>query len=339
MVIDRSLSKGLKTQFIKMWDVEVKSAFDAFGKIANKIDLSSRNNFQKFITAHHNCFKRIAVAYVVAGSKRNPFIGMVVVQPNRKNYSDWVEDSVGGLIDIISLTELGHHQDAKRSIFFISEHAIARVYQRSYDAKKGELFDPYIITREFSFIPLWANFWSLVLFYTQDHFIDNESESICPIIPAPNGIFLCKLTEFGSGAKIKLIEIRTYVQNEKLSESQKSLRSLLLEASKNLENSVFCLFPDYEFFGSQQEAIETEGALVKEIMAIKLRDRVRDIASEFVSDNFVAHKLGLAFDEVFRPVISHELFSHYDLILQKKGYAAFSDEVRRMGQLRKRYKV
>jgi hypothetical protein len=219
MSIDRSLAKGLKTQFIYSWDTEVKLAFDTFSKVAHKIDLSSRNNFSKYIRAHHEAFKRIAMSYVVAGSKRSPFIGMVVLQPDRRRFSDWIEYAVGGLIDVTSLTESGkQNQDIGRSTFFIAEHAIARVYQRSYDTKKDEVIDPFIIVREFCYIPLWASFWSLLIFHAQENLSVEEIESICPVIPAPNGIFLCKVTS-GSSRKSKFIEIRTYVQNEKLTES------------------------------------------------------------------------------------------------------------------------
>lgn len=335
MSINESLSKGLKSQFFNMWKDEIKSAFDAFGKIAPKIDLRSRNNYPKLISAHRECFKRVSMAYVVSGSNRKPFIGMISLQPEENKYLNRIETSITGVVDAINITDLDHYGKTGlgRTTFSISEHAIARVYQRAIDIQKKEVIDPYIIIKEFSYIPLWSSFWSYILSDGLDPFAEQEISPINLIIPAPNGIFLSKVSKHGPSSKYMLTEIRTYVQNNKLSESQKNLRELMISSQKNLENSVACLFPSYHLFQTDQNDIALEATLIRDLIKSKLRTNIKDIATEFISDDFMVYKFSSALNEYFKTTFSDQVINHLDLKLQKFNYSAFSDEVRRFKQI------
>jgi hypothetical protein len=335
MSINESLSKGLKSQFFNMWEDEIQSAFVAFGKIAPKIDLRSRNNYPKFISTHRECFKRVSMAYVVGGSKRKPFIGMVLLQPEKHKYLDRIETSITGSVHAINITELDSNEKtvSGRTTFSISDHAIARIYQRATDIQKKDVIDPYIIINEFSYIPLWSSFWCPVLSEGPDPFADQAISPVNLMIPAPNGIFLGKFSKHGPSSELMFFEIRTYVQNDQLSESQKNLRKFMISTQKNLANSVACLFPHSHLFQTNQAGIALESVLIRDCIKSKLRTKIIDIATEFISDNFMAYKFSSSLNEKFKTHFSDELINHFDLKLQEFDYAAFSNEARRLMQI------
>lgn len=337
MVIDESLSKGLKNQFVKMWGDEIKSAFEKLLKAALKIDLSSRNNFPKFIKFHREYFKRLSMAHCVSGSKRKPIIAMVVIHPQKKRYlvknkngpSD-VESGFIGVVDLTHLWELGKYpeDDVAPSTFFVSDHAVARAYQRSYESKAGEVVDPYVVIKEFSYIPIWAGFFSALLMDENYPFSETEDDPVCPIIPAPNGIFLCKLTKFGPSNVERLIEIRTYVSEAMLSESQKALREVMLNASKNLENSMLCFFPQYHLFRSEQAIIRVQYQLILKLILSKLRTKTSMIADEFTSDDYQAYKFNNFLNDCIKH-IDQVAFDQFNTILENSGYDGFIDHIER----------
>jgi hypothetical protein len=89
-------------------------------------------------------------------------------------------------------------------------------------------------------IPFWASFWTRLL-DELSMLSEKDKSDICPIIPSAHGLFFCKLTNIEDGSQF--IEVRTYVHESSLNDSQKQVRNMLLNASQNIENSIICLYP------------------------------------------------------------------------------------------------
>ena len=82
--------------------------------------------------------------------------------------------------------------------------------------------------------------------------------------------------------------------------------------------------------------MESEALLVRSLLKLKLRTRVKEISTGFVSDDYMAYKLSEALIGYFKINFSDQTIKHFDSILQKLNYAAFSDEFRRIKQISKR---
>lgn len=239
MLIDESLAQGLTKEFLEKLDDDFDKVNITFTKkIGNK--LSSRKGFDKFTTIHKETFKNFTLSHQVGGSKRQPYLGEIVLNTkNDRKYKEWNEATLYGLTTIRSLSLNNESQDSNPSLFLIGEHAISRVFQRSKIFKDTNKIDSYLIVPELCLIPFWTSFWVYLLSDLSRLPLEKKL-SINPVIPSPRGLFFCKLTNHGLAFAI---EVRTYVHESSLTDTQKQVRLALLNASKNLENSILCLFP------------------------------------------------------------------------------------------------
>lgn len=293
---------------------------------------SSRNGFNKLTLLHQEIFKKVALSSHVGGSKRQPYTGLVkVVTTNNRQYKNWSEVGIFGLTNVLPLSYRGLTKNPQLSPFFIGEHAISRVFQRSQMFKDLDKIDPNTILAEMRLIPFWASFW-ISLLDELSRVSDVKKSLICPLIPSPHGLFFCKLTDLEQG--IRFVEVRTFVHESSLTDSQKQVRTMLLNTSKNIEHSILTLFPYYD---DTPNLISTRYELVIVLSLIlgRMRSDTYKLCEMVISENNVCDVYEL--DQNIKHLIVTKSFSesrsnNCDEILNAYGYSYWISEMQKLFQ-------
>lgn len=243
MAIDHSLAKGLATSLIKNWQSKIEERYRTALKTLPKIDTSKRNNFDKFIRLHREAFKDTSIAFFYGGSKRNPLIANVTMLPNKgRRYGDWDENALGGMVELEWIKDFGRDDKFRPLGFFVGEHALARIYQRSFNQIEDGVIDPFKITERLRFVPLWTAFW-IKLIILVGEYIQDDICLIEPLIPSEDGLLLCKTSDIPINARLRMLEIRTYINKSHFDSKQDYAHQIMLEASQKLEESVLAIYP------------------------------------------------------------------------------------------------
>jgi len=287
--------------------------------------LTHKTGIEKIKKYHHDEFKKFALCYVVGGSKRKPFIGYVAInQVKNRKYNEWTEAAFLGEAVISNIYDGKHFAKSEFSPFAISQHALARVYQRSKIINEANKSDPYSIIPELAFIPLWAGYWR---FLHKDFHksYDEKYKEINLYIPSPNGLFLGQLKEFESS---KIYEVRTYIHVDQLTKSQTIARSILLNASAGLENSLLSLFPANPSF-VPEKVFYSELVCLLAILSNRLQKNIDSLAEMMAGDNddFKLYEIKkFLIDYLIKSFpVSDEYFSYLENLLLK-GYSNFNYE-------------
>jgi len=184
---------------------------------------------------------RCVLASYEGGSNSKPYLGFIGlgVDPERE-FNKWNEKCLNGTVAIANLEPFWF--DYRQALFNIGEHAISRIFERGKPIiYEGFNVDIPSILSEMEMIPMWSAYWAGTMatfknFYSESaHLVNNFSLPI----PSPNGLFLAELFEKNSAS----VEIRTFVNDERLSFEQGELRKVLLNAGNGLVNSPMTLYP------------------------------------------------------------------------------------------------
>lgn len=188
MIIDEALSKGLAKQFISTCNEGVAIAFKQWNSIHDK-DYKSRNGREKVIKLCDGFFKKNSLSSVLGGSKRQPYIGYVVICGlHDKDYSNWSESALSSIKFVHNLKDSSQGKIHDFSSFYIGVHAISRIFQRSNLVTNLDAINYDLILSEMSLIPIWSNFWEL-LFIDLKEIYQEDISLISPIVPSANGLF------------------------------------------------------------------------------------------------------------------------------------------------------
>jgi len=153
MFIDESIAKGLVKHLLAWLPDEIENAKGRFKKKVTKSMLLSRSGLKEVQKYHFDEFGKFSLCYLVGGSKRNPYIGFVAVNPlENKPYEGWVEEAIFGEVVICNLYNGTQHSEATFAKFAIGQHALARVYQRSKLINENNITNPYSIISELKFM-------------------------------------------------------------------------------------------------------------------------------------------------------------------------------------------
>ena len=258
---------------------------------------------------------------------------MVVVDFGSKRYLDWTENSLGGIIDVINLVESQDEPDQQvgGAMFFIGEHAVSRVYQRSINLEENKTLNPLVVISEFSLVPLWSIFWIFTL-WALEGLSEDKLDTICPLIPAPNGMFLCKLSNIGKSARLRTIEVRTFVQTDSLTDEQKEIREVMLHASEHIQNSTLCLYPQLHLLKADMDLIQVEISVVHDLMLYKIKSITDKLSREIIHGDLNAYELNRALQVCFKQRQNDQYLSFMDATLKEKGYDGFVDAIHKMDQ-------
>jgi hypothetical protein len=243
--MEENLAKGYTRQFIAWYKEDFEKCLKNIDELKSIYGNKDRKRFEKFSILHKEQYKNFSLNYLLGGSNRHPFIATTIYHFENERYNDWRENH---LLPSVFIIHFQKQQQINNSAYSISEHTIKRIYQRSKIFDNKEV-DHYLIIPEMSYIPVWAGFYSFLNMLT-----DSENIEIEPIIPAPNGLFLCDTKTFHN--KIKSVHVRTYVGDEELSETQLSLKKAMIESSQYLKNSLLGFLPCSIIFAKHQFFID-----------------------------------------------------------------------------------
>lgn len=241
MVITESLANGLKNRFISELSDEIDRRFNSLYKETRNIR-NSRNGWIKLAQKTKQNFDRCSIAFYQGGTKRKPYFGFygLVVDKNRP-YNNWSEKCVYGFPVISSYDP--RITEPSICLFNISEHSIARIFERgSVKVTNDTEIDVFSILPEFHMLPLWANYWARII---ADLVIGSENLDIRPVIPTKSGLFFAQINY----DQVPYIEIRTFVDDSRLSEQQKQVKEVFLKATKGVESSPLLFYPANQYFG------------------------------------------------------------------------------------------
>lgn len=319
MRIDESLANGLTKQLIEQMDKDFVSAKEIYYKKITVKMHSSRNGFDKVASIHQDTFKQFTLSQHVGGSKRHPYIGEIVLSTkNDRKYKEWDEGSVFGMTTILPLSPQDETKDSNPSLFIIGEHAISRIFQRSHIFDDADKIEPYLIIPELSLIPFWSCFWSQLLQEMSQFSFEHKSK-ITPVIPSPHGLFFCKVTNYNTAP---IIEVRTFVHESSLTDTQKQVRLMLLNTSKNIENSIMCLYP-YHLSAPNKDRSHFEYCIVLMLTLIRMKGETYQLCETLLPEKntFEVYKLDRIINELIEEChISEDERNSQNDELNKQGY-------------------
>ena len=234
--MDESLANGFKNQFFRDIEDDLNKAISRGLIVYKKSNQYSKlTNWEKFTKSLILAMKEMKITHCIGGSKRKPFLvtALLGVDQNRP-YNAWNEKCLLCYDNIFNFDPPFYKRF--ESTAYIGEHAVKRIYQRSFDAErylKKEITNLEIL-KELKYVPLWSNFWPQLFYYLNKRLY--KIQTLKPIIPTPNGLFLC---EYSTSNKYHL-DIRSFVNKSQLDERQTKLRNVLLKASKKHVESPVC---------------------------------------------------------------------------------------------------
>jgi len=243
--MEENLAKGYTRQFMTWYMEDLDKCTKNSDKLKSIYGNKDRKRFEKFAILHKEQFKNFSLNYLLGGSNRHPFIASTIYHFGNEKYNDWRENH---LLPKVFIMHFQKQEQFNSGTYSISEHTIKRIYQRS-NAFDNNKVDHYLIVPEMSYIPIWAGFYTLLNALTDSNNIEIE-----PIIPAPNGLFLCDTKFFHEN--IKSVHVRTFVGDKELSETQLSLKKAMIESSEDLKNSLLGFLPCSTQFAKHQFFID-----------------------------------------------------------------------------------
>jgi len=237
--MDSSLAKGLKNQLFRELSEEIDIVIQRWSKYCINAKLaSSRSKWGNFCNGMDAVLGPFLLAKYIGGSKRKPLLCMASFENENRQYNSWDENCISS-----KLNYLGHNPLWVESLpmgFSVSEHAIQRIFERSYTAESilNQDFQKVHFVRELLYAPLWSVFWTI---NAMTIFKRADANSIEIIIPSPNGLLLGEILK-----KFTLrCEIRTFVAQPQLSVQQLNLMQMMNGLSERYIDSIipFSLHP------------------------------------------------------------------------------------------------
>jgi len=326
MIIDESLARGLARQLISNWIERTEALFDQAIKLVKKSDVRSKKGNLKYLSEHKKLFKPLSFTYVESGSEKHPVNGYIIATAFKdRSYKEWTEKGVRGIIDFeFEDHNLGSHfqnqfDGLRYSAFYIGEHVITRIIQRSYTQESINQISPENLVEKFRFIPLWSAFWATLFSYSnvKNHFTEHEIESLSLPIPAEEGLFLCKLTTLGDDKVARVIDVRTYINLDKLNTDQKLLHKCLFQMSEHLDDSSMCFWP---YNCTINEEFRAESLLLFRILVLRLTKNLNQICDQLTSgSDFDSYKVSKVIQSITNSLdFSDELFLNFEKLINKK---------------------
>jgi len=230
--MDSSLAKGVKNQLFRELSDEVDVVIKDYLKYceASKFS-SSRIKWQKFCDGIGDVFGSFLLARYDGGSKRKPFLCLATFENENRQFNSWNENCISSMLIYFGQNPLWI--ETLSLGFSISEHAIQRVFERSYNEDlvlKKEL-KRVLFSYDLIYAPLWSAFWTMVAFKS---FESAQVTHIKIIIPGQHGLFLGDVHE----SKPLRCEIRTFVAKSQLGKRQLELMVMMTEISLKYSDSI-----------------------------------------------------------------------------------------------------
>lgn len=238
MKIDESLARGLCSRFFN----EVSDHFEnkLSRQKATRKFRQTRASWARFVSDIDISLNRLKLTSYEGGSSRQPYFAFCVLFADKhREVNHWHERAIQGLQFFF---DYSCNIESIPAPFSIGEHAIARMFERGrFNVRQDNDFDVLRILDGFEFVPLWAAFWSRLGVNLRGHGL--EVDQIEPIIPSRAGLFLGRLRLSSEISRFPVVEIRTFIDNELLSNVQSLVQREMLASSKMLARSPLAFFP------------------------------------------------------------------------------------------------
>jgi hypothetical protein len=293
-----SLAKGLTRRYFTEMERGAETANESFlNNLGSKTP--TRKNFNAIVTAALTAFVDYAVGIYEGGSARKPYIAFDLLTPlSDRLYNTWNEKCLSGSSSVINLAPFFCKSGG--SAYNIGEHALARLFFRAPPLVADGLIDIKSIKREMVFIPLWASFWGLLISRM------SLFGKCYPVLPAPGGMFFAHTSK-----TTKQVEIRTFVDDSKLSYDQLTVKKMMLDISGDLLSSPLGSFSIIEHF-----QIDDTGVL----MAYMCRKVAKHSASTLLMSNIFQHihdandraQLSQEFSNLISSIASDDLHEYHN---------------------------
>ena len=235
--MDPSLAKGIKNQLFRELSDEIDEMRRQWRKYIKDSKLgSSRTNWDKFCQGVGGPLGPFLLAKYHGGSKKHPLLCLATFEGGERQYNSWNENCISS-----NFFYAGHNPlwvDSMPVGFSISEHAIQRIFERSYTdgAPLRTDFRKINFTNELRHAPLWSFFW----FINGNERLKNTDISSFPIIiPSESGLLLGEVPNFNLRNNDSLrCEIRTFIAQPQLNPRQLELMQVMTEISEKYTDSV-----------------------------------------------------------------------------------------------------
>jgi len=326
MHLDEKISSGLAKQFLNWYEEE--------RYIALQTTRRTTANIKKYFDRYCLHSKNLYTNKFISTRGNHPFFSFIFFKSEK-----YKEDEYEERILIPYCEYWGFHktdedvQDFDLG-FFVTEHAIKRIYQRSELITIENARDNFLlIVNEMKYLSLWVNLW-LSYFHILEirmeslkiPFKNSTLEKVRPIIPSPRGLFLCDF-ELNSKTHVReltkysnSVRINSYIGDQDLKKNQRVFRDELLKISIPFKDSILCFennqndFP--EIFRDQ---IITE--------KLYLTYKTYSIIDSFITsldDSIMDFSITSMFDEYFNdkgikeisPILDKKITQNYDSFLR-----------------------
>jgi hypothetical protein len=226
MIVNETLASGLKNRFI----VEVEDQSKEFKRSIkdNEFQLKLKSSWDDFSRHLNRCASGGKLCdYEGGGNKRRYRTLSLIYSAKDRPLNSWNESCISGLDVFFTLNPV--NIETVYAPYAVGEHAIARMFMRLKGIGDDWSKNRSIILNQLEQIPLWSNFW-LKTFYRSLRL--KEHEKCFPVIPAPDGLFLCEFDLIHY-----FIEVRTFIGDSQLTEEQAAIKRMLLDIGVTFVNS------------------------------------------------------------------------------------------------------
>lgn len=242
--MDYVLARGLKNELLRELDRRVDNVISKFISSAKDTKAGRRRTYwNSFVSEIDGVFGNYLISKYTGGTKRKPYVAISSIEVNKeKRFNSWTEECVQSSQMLINYDPW--FCDVLPIGWSISDHTIQRIYQRAYRATEfsGETRNIYSVINELAYVPIWSGFWTR---YGFTLFQRTDLMKYYPVIPCHSGLFLCEMLR----GKIHQVEIRTFVSDMMLSDSQLELKKILIDLSEDYLNSSLPYCPAIDIWG------------------------------------------------------------------------------------------
>lgn len=336
--MDESLAKGFTKQFFDWHLDDYMTALDQEQSLMHRrLDDYERSGRKKGINVlikksfelRRSLLKNFTINNLISGSSSYPFLLDTTFRLIEIDFKGYKEKALIPLVTLLDLNDIKINNDLvtkpktffeEHAFYIISEHTIQRLFQRSDLVDEKTRFNPYLIIKEMKFVSIWSSFWLFLKMHLRKK---NNFGVFNPIIPSPNGMFLCEFENHENIKQGQRLHLNTYIGLHQMSDHQKRLREHLLAISENLENSVISFF----CFANLSPNLMNQSFLDQMIMlqrSIKFIDEI---------ENAITGNTPIGINEL---IVKHlekskkfnEMFSSLDQKLKNKSYSDFYNHMK-----------
>lgn len=331
--LDESIARGYAKQFLNHYFSERLKA-EEFFLDCKLTSLNIKKIYSKYIASTKN-FNLNSLLYEKG---KWPYFVCSFFEPHEYKDDDYKENIMQpGVFYLATNPEIDEELMFNNyQSFYVSEHAIKRVYQRSGIFITGEPKNYLYMLDELRPIAIWSTIW-LTLYNILDKILDSKKlpsnkspiHHLRPIIPTAHGIFLCDF-ELNSKTHLKKIDefkdfnmilrVNSYIGEREFLGKQGALKKRLYEISKPFINS----FSAFESIRSYLYPLEqrVQASIERLYLILKTYNFLSDFIEEYNSENNKIISMNTLLNDVFKDSYFLQNIGVFDIKISK-GYEAF----------------